>query len=125
MPPSCISTGSAPWRCSSLWSPPTNECPNLFHAEGHERVLRLLHPTGRNQQLHGCCLSVPPACSSRPSRGRRPRVPLRRYPTPSCAACPGRAAPCYAVLLAALTGCRAALGARQAPQARWPLGGGL
>ena len=35
----------------------------------------------------------PPAFPSRPSRGLRPRAPLRRYPLPSCAACPGRPAP--------------------------------
>jgi hypothetical protein len=41
---------------------------------------------------------VLPAFPSRPSRGRRPRAPLRRYPTASCAACPGRVALRSAVL---------------------------
>src|SRR5439155_25505830 len=38
--------------------------------------------------------SSPLAFQNRPSRGCRPRAPLRRYPPPSCAACPGRAPPC-------------------------------
>ncbi len=33
----------------------------------------------------------PPAFPRRPSRGRPPRAPLRRYPTPSCDACPAPA----------------------------------
>jgi hypothetical protein len=34
---------------------------------------------------------VPPAFHTHLSRDRRPRAPLRRYPNPSCAACPGSA----------------------------------
>jgi hypothetical protein len=41
-------------------------------------------------------LAAPPACPSRPSRGRRPRSPLRRYPSPFRDACPDRALPCCA-----------------------------
>ena len=43
-----------------------------------------------------------PVFPSRPSRGRPSRAPLRRYPTPSCAACPAPAqvALRYAVLRA-------------------------
>ena len=33
----------------------------------------------------------PPAFPGRPFRGRRPRAPLRHYPTPSCGACPAPA----------------------------------
>ena len=35
----------------------------------------------------------PPAFPRRPARGLLPGAPLRRYPPPSCAACPGRAPP--------------------------------
>src|SRR5215475_7828958 len=35
--------------------------------------------------------AVPPAVLRRPSRGCPPRAPLRRYPTPSCDACPAPA----------------------------------
>ena len=33
----------------------------------------------------------PPAVLCRPSRGCPPRIPLRRYPTPSCVVCPAPA----------------------------------
>jgi hypothetical protein len=39
------------------------------------------------------CGSSPPAFHNRPSRGLRPRAPLRRDPPPSCGACPGRSGP--------------------------------
>ena len=46
------------------------------------------HPSER---LKSRLKSLPPAFHNRPSRGRRPRAPLRRYPTPSCGACPAPA----------------------------------
>jgi hypothetical protein len=72
-----------------------------------ERVQCLLH--------HATALGgAPPAFHNRPSRGLRPRAPLRRYPPPSCAACPGHAGPLSALLRGRSRGCyRAALGARE------------
>ena len=67
----------------------------------------------------------PAAFQTRPSRGLHPRAPLRLYPNPSCAACPGCAKPLYALLQAAPAGGRGALGARQAPRARLAAGGGV
>ncbi len=67
--------------------------------------------------------SLLPAFPSRPSRGLRPRTPLRRYPIPSCAVCPGRTAPLYALLRGASEGCRAALEACEEPWGGVALGG--
>src|SRR6266849_7642011 len=60
-----------------------------------QRSLLLQHSIGAPARAH----IVPPSLPSRPARGRRPRPPLRRYPPPSCGACPDqpeprRAAPC-------------------------------
>jgi len=45
-----------------------------------------------------CNLPLQHRPSHRPFQGLRPRAPLRRYPTPSSAACPGRAPPCSGAL---------------------------
>ena len=67
----------------------------------------------------------PPAFHNRPSRGLRPRAPLRRYSIPSCAACPGRTAPLYALLRGASEGAtapRAGGACKRCGEARPPAG---
>jgi hypothetical protein len=66
-----------------------------------------------------CC--SPPAFHNRPSRGLRPRAPLRPSPPPSCGACPGRAAPRSTLLWAARP--RRAGCAARAVGTAWPPAG--
>src|SRR6266446_2298483 len=61
------------------------------------------------------CVQGPLAFHNRLSRGRRPRAPLGRYPTPSCGACP---APAKVALRRAPPCCRPLQRAPHAPWAR-------
>jgi hypothetical protein len=74
--------------------------------------------TRGNSRTHA---GVPPAFQNRPSRGLRPRVPLRHDPLPSCGACPDRATPRYTLLQATPAGLprRAGCAARAVGKA-WP-----
>ena len=55
---------------------------------------------------------IPPAFPNRSSRGLHPRAPLRRYPTPSCDACP----------VPAKVALRRTVGAARAVGKAWPWG---
>ena len=50
-----------------------------------------MSPRPTNDSSAAALKSSPPGLPRRPSRGRRPRAPLRRYPTPSCGVCPAPA----------------------------------
>jgi hypothetical protein len=93
---------------------------NAYRREEHARASTADHCTGRRRLLDG----PPPAFRHRLSGGRGARKPLRGYRTPSCAACPDRALPCYALLRAAVAGHCWRWGRRQHREQAAAAGGG-